>query len=353
MIRRQPSKAGRWPGLVLGLVLAAPWPLAAQEPAWRPVATPAYDASLTPAERIVATRSCSERLLPGSGDCAPSGPMIALASLRVDEPTSDRFGAWPAAKEPNYLIGSLIPAADIGLTAVNSLVGYQKQSFHVNYEGYFGKDTRDGGADKASHFVDYYIVSKEFAFLYEKLGFSEDAARWWGFGVAVTGGLVNEVADGFTKHGFSWEDLLMDNLGAGSAAVISATRSEDLIGFRTSHLPGPTYSHDVYSADLKLDGLFRRLKINLGPFKYLLFSVTYGVKGYRDNGDPDARERQVGFEIGLNFQKILNDLDVRRDTWWGYALHVVGDNVRFPYTAFGFRYDLNHHKWSGPNTGNY
>ena len=44
---------------------------------------------------------------------------------------------------------------------------------------------------------------------------------------------------------------------------------------------------------------------------------------------------------------------MKRDTWWGYALHVVRDNVRFPYTAFGMRVDLNHGKWHGPNNGNF
>ena len=35
------------------------------------------------------------------------------------------------------------------------------------------------------------------------------------------------------------------------------------------------------------------------------------------------------------------------------AEHVVGDDVRFPYTAVGMRYDLNHGKWHGPNSGNF
>jgi hypothetical protein len=48
----------------------------------------------------------------------------------------------------------------------------------------------------------------------------------------------------------------------------------------------------------------------------------------------------------------LNDLDVTRDRWWGYLLHVVVDNVRFPFTAVGFRYDLNHGRWYGPDSGN-
>jgi hypothetical protein len=48
---------------------------------------------------------------------------------------------------------------------------------------------------------------------------------------------------------------------------------------------------------------------------------------------------------------MLNDLDVRRDRWWGYLLHVVLDNVRFPFTAVGFRHDLNHGRWYGPDSG--
>ena len=35
-----------------------------------------------------------------------------------------------------------------------------------------------------------------------------------------------------------------------------------------------------------------------------------------------------------------------------YGLHVVFDNIRLPYTAVGFRYDINHGRWHGPNAGN-
>jgi len=67
----------------------------------------------------------------------------------------------------------------------------------------------------------------------------------------------------------------------------------------------------------------------------------------------DKRERQIGIEIGLSLEEIMNSLSVRRDTWWGATLHILGDNVRFPFTAVGFRYDLNHGKWHGPNSGNW
>ena len=41
-----------------------------------------------------------------------------------------------------------------------------------------------------------------------------------------------------------------------------------------------------------------------------------------------------------------------RKTWWGYGLHIVFDNFRLPFTAVGFRYDLNHGKWTVPDNSN-
>jgi hypothetical protein len=348
-----------WPRalvLLFLLLLSVPGPLAAQDFSWRLLLAPEDDLSLSPAEGASAKRTCLEyRLLAGeSRDCEPwvtSADFTAKTPLQIAQ-ADDELSPVPEAQQPNWLLGTLIPVATVGLVAANSLLGYEGHSFHISNEGWFGANTKDGGADKASHFADYYIVAKEFAFLYEKLGYSENAARWWGFGVAVSTGLANEVADGFTRHGFSWEDLGMDTLGAGTAVLLSATRTEDLLGVRTSHVPDPTYTHDVYSADLKISGLERRLGVRLGPLRWLLLSVTYGSKGYRVD-PPIELQRQLGLEIGLNLQQILIDVGVKRNTWWGYALHVVGDNIRFPYTAFGMRYDLNHGKWHGPNSGNF
>ena len=351
---------GRWRrtfALPFLLLLALPGQLAAQDSPWRLSPPPVDDLTLSPAGRVFSERSCSKyRLLPGkSHDCEPwmasadltTGPPLRMAQADAEKPLAAE------APEPNRLLGTLIPLATWGFKLADSLVGYEKVSWHVNYEQWFGSDTRDGGADKASHFADFYIVAKEMEFIYRKLGYSENAARWWGLGIAVSTGVVNEVADGFTHHGFSWEDLAMDTLGAGTAVLLSVTRTEDLFGIRTSHVvSASTYTHDVYAADLKLSGVGRRLGVNLGPLRWLLLSVTYGSKGYRVSPAIEL-QRQLGFEIGLNFQQILNDLKVTDDTWWGHLLHLVGDNVRFPYTAFGMRVDLNRGKWHGPNNGNY
>jgi hypothetical protein len=339
------------------LLLAVPGPLAAQEFSWRLSPAAADEPSPSPADRAFSDPTCPPyRLLPAdSRDCEPRGAAADLSpdlSLRVAQADSQALPG-EKAQEPNRLLGTLIPlGAWAGVTS-NSLLGYSHQSFHWANEGWFGPNTEDGGADKTSHFADYFIVSKEMAFLYQKLGYSENEARLWGLGIAVTTGLLNEISDGLTYHGFAWQDFVMDTAGAMSAAVISATHTEDLLGVRGSHLPPDQYKHDVYSADLKISGIGRRLGVNLGPLRWLLLSVTYASKGYENHPRTIELQRQVGFEIGLNLQQILNDLKVTRETWWGHALHVVADNLRFPYTAVGMRVDLNHGKWHGPNNGNY
>jgi Predicted periplasmic lipoprotein (DUF2279) len=283
---------------------------------------------------------------------------IAFSDLTMDaaprrEQPETEIPRWAFLERHRVLFSTLIPITSIGAVTANSLVAYDtNHPFRVHDEGWFGENTTNGGADKASHLTDYFVIASLFEDSYRMLGYSENAAILWGLGLAVATGLANEVSDGFTRHGFSWEDLTMDAAGATAASLVSVTRTRDLLGMRTSHLPSSTYTHDVYSADFKFSGLGQRLGVNIGPLRWLLFSVTYGSKGYRVT-PPIEKQRQLGFEIGLNLQQILIDLGVRRSTWWGYALHVAGDNIRFPFTAVGMRVDLNHGKWHGPNNGNY
>jgi len=295
-------------------------------------------------------------LLPA--DFSDSEQHAAYSGLTMD--TAPRFDQaetevprWEFLERHRLLITTLVPIGGLVAVTANSLIGYDTDhGFRVTHEGWFGANTANGGADKASHLVDYFIVASVFEDAYKILGHSETTAILLGFGSALAAGFANEVSDGFTRHGFSWEDFAMDAAGAATASVVSATHTRDLFGMRTSHLPGSTYTHDIYSADFKISGLGRRLGVNLGPLRWLLLSVTYGTKGYRVE-PPIEHQRLVGFEAGLNLQQILNDVGVRRNTWWGYGLHLFGDYIRFPFTAVGMRYDLNHGMWHGPNSGNY
>ena len=282
----------------------------------------------------------------------PPGERLAFQDIPADPAPDPALSPATTERRPNWLLTSLAAGGALAGGAINAFTDKGHQSYHFADEGWFGADTRYGGADKASHFVDYYVVSKELAKLFVVLGHTPGRARWLGAGVSVLTGLVNEIGDGTTRHGFSPEDLAMDAGGALAAALIDAARAEDLLGFRFGTASFDNccdYNNEIYTADFHLAGAARRLGLNIGPLKYLLLSLTYGTRGYP--GD-SGTQRRVGLEVGLDFRQILDDLNIRRNTWWGYGLHVVFDNIRVPFTAVGFRYDLNHGRWYGPNAGN-
>jgi hypothetical protein len=335
LLRGRPRERISWPALVhiwVGVVLAGlllGGPAAAGTPTVASVDDLVSGFHLLPPDQRLAFQD-------SPGTPAPEGAVAAA----------------PAERRPNWLLTSLVSAGAVAGAAINSLADGPYEPYHIDNEGWFGRNTLYGGADKAAHFVDYYIVSKELANLFVVLGHPRERARWMGVGVSALTGLVNELGDGATHHGFSPEDLTMDIAGALSAAVIDAAKIGDLVGFRRGIANFDdccNYSNEIYTTDFRLAGAARRLGINIGPLKYLLFSLTYGTRGYP--GDSDT-QRRVGLELGLDFKQILDDLNVRRNTWWGYGLHVVFDNIRVPYTAVGFRYDVNHGKWYGPNAGN-
>jgi len=293
---------------------------------------------------------------PGHGfSLLPPGDRLVFEEPAPTPAPELAVSAPAPARKPNWLLTSLIAAGAVTGAAINAVTEGGTGTWHFGNEGWFGPNTHFGGADKGAHFVDYYIVSKEISRVFVKLGHAPEHARWLSAGLAGLTGLVNEIGDGTTEFGFSYQDLVMDVGGALSAALIDLAGVDDLVGFRRGTAGFENccnFSNEIYTADFRLAGAARRLGINIGPLKYLLLSLTYGVKGYPGDPSDPGTQRQVGFEVGLDFRQILDDLNVRRNTWWGYGLHVVFDNFRVPFTAVGYRYDMNHRRWHGPNAGN-
>ncbi len=287
----------------------------------------------------------------------PSSPRRYDDLPENDRPGTDdssgRAGAERAGavRRPSLLWAGVFSAGAVGYNAVKSFTDEPRGGFRFADEGWFGRSTYAGGADKASHVVAFAITSRELAGVYEHLGFSKQQSVVGGFAVSVLGGLVNELGDGTNRFGFSYEDLVMDVVGAGAAALNNISGTEDLFGIRFGVVPGPKpgrdpdstgfgkdYSKEIYAVDLQLGGVARRLG-TLWPLRLLLLSTTYGVRGY-PYGSSRQREQLLGFEVGLNVAEVLYACNVRRDTWWGIAAHVLLDNFRIPYTQVGFRYDL-------------
>ena len=207
-------------GLCLLLLLTDSGRLAAQdgEIAWSTRSAPIY------------------RLLPEESDAVTD--RTTEVAPRFDQVETE-IPRWELLERHRLLITTLVPIAGLVVVTANSLIGYDTDhGFRVDHEGWFGANTVNGGADKASHLTDYFVVASVFEDAYRILGHSEKTAILLGFGSALAAGLANEVSDGFTRHGFSSEDFAMDAVGATTASLRSATHTRDLLGMRTSHIPG-------------------------------------------------------------------------------------------------------------------
>jgi hypothetical protein len=242
--------------VVLILTLAAPNTLAAQDSPSRHSLTPAGDMSLLPVKPVFSTGP-EYRLLPRDDertDCSRGLQLAAEGDTPCNDASTNYQRPSEEKRQPRRLLAALAIAVELSVSIAKATVPYEHVDFNIKNEGFFGPNTPHGGADKAAplrglrhHLQGVRIHFRKTRLLRERIALD-------GVDTAITGGLLNEVGDGLTTNGFSPEDLLMDALGAGTAALLAATRVDDLVGFRTSTVPDH-YSHDVYSMDLKLAGL--------------------------------------------------------------------------------------------------
>jgi hypothetical protein len=295
-------------------------------------------------------------LSPGSGSA-----MGALADAETKSPKN----GWITAVSVATVLGS----------AANSFTDGPSQKFHFLNEAFFSENTYAGGADKASHFSSYYIVSQLLGNVYQSLGMTKDNAELLSAGVSVFAGFVTELGDGRGHYGFSYEDFVFDVLSAATYLGIHHYGLDDLVGFSFGLIPAPPkppgccttpdfgtgvpryydfgqdYSTSISSGNFKVAGLYAHTGFDPGLARFLLLSVTYTSKGYRYEPDKDLTAREVGFFVGVNFVEILKTLRVPKEKLWQRALYFFFDVIRIPYTQIGYVYDLNHKRWYGPTIG--
>jgi hypothetical protein len=240
-----------------------------------------------------------------------------------------------------------------------------QRDFSFNSEGWLGEDTYAGGADKVSHLFFGYLIFNGLESLYTNLGHSPQNSRGLAATLLMAASVIVETGDGYRLAGFAWEDLAAAGIGTLFASELTRRGWGDTIGLRYGYVPARfellnrgtepislDYSREIYSADVKLAGLLPRLHAKPDWGRFLLVSVTYATKGYEYTSiSPGQRRRDLGLELGLNLPEILRALRVNERSWWGKPLFTFLKYFRVPYTAFGYRYDLNRGRWHGPDTG--
>lgn len=216
---------------------------------------------------------------------------------------------------------------------------YGKISPHTSNEGWFGSQTKYGGADKVGHFYATYLISSGLSELYESWGYTEkDAAL---YGSLSSFFLMNtmEIGDAFSpEQGFSYEDCIVNTLGS-LASYLFATNPElsKRIDLRIEYIPSfktadvvTEYEKTKYLIALKSEGFDF---ISNPMLKYTELQLGYYTRNY-ENGFSDESERILYLGIGINLSKVARES--------GYDKTAVFLNYyQIPYTYIAHENDLN------------
>jgi hypothetical protein len=199
-------------------------------------------------------------------------------------------------------------------------------SFRTVDEGWFGRNTYAGGADKAGHAFFTYTGARLLTRGFEAIG--NDAGRSLRLGTWTSLGVMTgiEVVDGFSKKfRFSVEDAVANAAGAVFAVLVEKDpRIDALLDFRLLYRrsddarrvgetdPIADYSGQTFLLAVKADGVPRLREVPV--VRYLEFQVGYNTRGYEPtDGMKIDPHRRIYYGIGINLSRLLADTVFRGD----------------------------------------
>jgi len=217
---------------------------------------------------------------------------------------------------------------------------YGTEETHAGDEGWFGKETSNGGSDKLGHFYTNYLLTRIFSPLFESWGYTRDEAALYG---AITAGIQSiiliEVGDSTSKeHGFSYEDALMDLLGSVIGYIWETNPSiSNKIDFRVEYLPDfsqkiesdftTDYESMKHLMAIKAEG-FELFKNSYA--KYLELHFGYYTRNFHHNSvyPIEDRERYFYAGIGINLSKLTRPVLGKYSQFFNY--------YQTPYTYISY-----------------
>lgn len=215
-------------------------------------------------------------------------------------------------------------------------------------EGWFASDTKYGGADKLGHMYSTYLWSLGFSSLFEYWGMKEEDSMLYGPLTSwVFQGLM-EVGDSFsTTQGFSYEDMVMNTVGAAFYYVREkypeVKRKVDL---RLEYIPDFNSNVDLFTQYNSMKYLFA-LKFSgfdsmeETPMKYFELQLGYYTRGYSEHENYESKERVGYVGIGINASEVLKAMG------WVKTSKVL-NYYQLPYTYVPFGYDFDTESYVAP-----
>ena len=216
---------------------------------------------------------------------------------------------------------------------------FQQPPQSVN-EGWFDEGTDEGGADKLGHLYTTYALSHIYASIYSDWDYHEEDAMRLGAFSALGTMTIMELGDSFSEYGFSYEDMLMNCVGA-AAGYWFGTHPEwqKRIDLRLEYAPSLSdfetdvstdYEHHKYLLAFKASGFDLLRDSPLNYFELHLGYYTRGYDDYQASQPIDDRQRTVYVGVGLNVGKLLESVWETR----------IFDYLQLPYTYLPLEHDL-------------
>lgn len=186
---------------------------------------------------------------------------------------------------------------------------YFSTSPTMKSEGWFGNDTKTGGADKLGHTYISYVTAHGLSYLYESWCINKNDAALYGSLSSLAIVTYMELGDAFSDFGASKEDMVANTIGViyGYYSYKNPQLS-NILDIRWEYKPNSDTFGD-FATDYENSKYLLALKLNGFEFaqssflKHIEFHAGYFTRGF---DDVDAtKERNVFVGISFNLTDFL------------------------------------------------
>lgn len=216
--------------------------------------------------------------------------------------------------------------------------------FRTQDEGWFGRNTYAGGADKLGHAWGNYVATRALARTFEWVGNDRETSLVFAAASVFAGYTAIEVLDGYSKKWrFSREDAAINIAGIGAALALELNPALDsVLDFRLHYRRSPgqafdpfsDYSGQTYLLVAKASGVPALRRHSL--LRYAELAAGYSARGYDDGPVQGRSSRNLYFGVSLNLAELLDETafrDAERSSWARLATKGVLEVVQVPGTG--------------------
>ena len=217
--------------------------------------------------------------------------------------------------------------------------------FGIENEGWFGKESYNGGADKLGHAYTWCLLTRGLIHNYARHGYSRKSSAFWGFTIPAFNGIIIEILDGYTDYNASTEDIVFNLLGSGLGAYLYLNpKLDEMIHLDWSYLPSSDftknikkdfttdYAGQVFTLEINAKGVRKILKYNHpSAIDYLQLGFSYYTRGYSGELDTN-KQRFAGISLGINLQEFFKE---------GSSARTFVKYFKVPYSFTGIFRELN------------